>query len=280
MEDIQTFWWPRTGWWEQDKLLAVPSELPATQFGIGVALAGLKLEAIDGGGIQVPSLNQQDICGLLPAGPQALEVCSDLRAEGYCTYKWKVGVFPIDQELTWLDALLEKLPKNGRLRLDANGGLTVDDAEHWLDRCDRVKDQVNPCPIEYLEQPLPPDQFGAMQQLAERFETSIALDESMSTLGQMEAWDYQTWPGFYVIKPAIAGFPFKLQALLQKLGKKVIFSSAFETAVGRQAVLDLALSHYRQCYPEQTFPALGFGICRYFEDDWDHLTPKQLWERI
>ena len=51
---------------------------------------------------------------------------------GYQTLKWKIGVFPIDQELARLEALVGKVAGNPEKRLDANGGLTPQEAELWL----------------------------------------------------------------------------------------------------------------------------------------------------
>lgn len=277
----QEFWQSKTCRWLSVDDLAVPDALSATQFAVGTALVGLQR-----GHLTPPlPLSNRELCGLLPAGKKALEDLPNLLAQGFCTLKWKVGVYSLSEELHWLEILVSRLPENCQLRLDANGGLTLDQAEQWLAQCDQITGfDTNPDVasgrIEYLEQPLPPERLQAMQELSRRFQTKIALDESVATLTQMEMCDRQGWSGLYVIKPVIAGAPPRLQTFLAKLGQGVRFSSGFETVIGRQAALHLALDHCLQTFPRGALPALGFGTLNFFDDDWDQLTAEQLWEKI
>jgi O-succinylbenzoate synthase len=285
LDQAQQFWRQKAGWLRTEAALLVPDGLPASQFAVGAALS--EMTAAPGPAGSVYPLGHEDICGLLPAGGNALETWSGLWTRGHRTFKWKVGVFPVAAELAWLESLIGQLPADCRLRLDANGGLTLQEAEAWLARCDALGiaagDSIQGSAsggIEYLEQPLPPGQFEAMQRLSHQFETAIALDESVSTRVGRETCDRQNWPGLYVIKPSIGGYPARLKAFLSRVGPRVTFSSAFETVVGRQAVLGLALEHYRQYLPQRPFPALGLGTANYFDDDWDHLTPEALWQTL
>jgi O-succinylbenzoate synthase len=61
----------------------------------------------------------------------------------------------------------------------------------WLENCDRI-----PVEIEFIEQPLPVEQFDLMQELSYCYGTAIALDESVATLKQLEACYHQGWRGF------------------------------------------------------------------------------------
>lgn len=249
----------------------VPDGLPATQFGLGCALVNLDIEN--------PLVGVEpgvaDLCGLLPAGVAALETARELTAQGYCTLKWKVGVHPIADEIRWLEQLITDCPRNTQLRLDANGGLSIGQAEQWLAICDDINVRSPGATIEYLEQPLPPDQIEAMGGLGQRYRTAIALDESVATLGQLENCWARGWRGVMVVKPAIAGSPQRLQAFYQQHRPRLVFSSAFETGVGRRAALALAV----RCSSAKA-PALGFGTLGYFGDDWDTLTAAELWDRL
>jgi O-succinylbenzoate synthase len=250
---------------------AVPQKLPATQFAVGSALAALANLPPD------PDPGNLDICGLLPAGQAGLERWQTLVAQGTRTLKWKIGVWPVEQELVWLEQLGQGLPSPCRLRLDANGGLTVAVAQRWLEACDRLNGNPQSCTVEYLEQPLPPSQFEAMQQLARQFKTAIALDESVATVAQLQACHDQGWPGVYGVKPAIAGHPDQLRQFWRQSAAALVFSSVFETVVGRRAALDLAVTYQRE---RGTATALGFGTLGAFADDWDTLTPEQLWQQL
>ena len=94
--------------------------------------------------------------------------------------------------------------------------------------------------MEYLEQPLPPGQIKDIFRLNQDFQTSIALDESVASLGQLQQLYDQGWPGFYILKAAIMGDPRKLSIWLANHPIKAIFSSVFETAIARNQVLKLA----------------------------------------
>ncbi len=288
LEAAWSFWQGQQGWIEAEDLLMVPDALPASQFGAGTVLEGVKTQSTIPGGTKGFQMGNGDLCGLLPAGENPLQTAQRLFGQGHRTYKWKIGVYSTDGELAGLNALLAWLPEECRLRLDANGGLALPQAKAWLEHCDALGAFRQPNRhtarqggnIEYLEQPLPPQRMAEMVLLSERFSTPIALDESVATVGQMEMCDRNHWSGLYVVKPAIAGCPQKLRSRLQNLGTRVTFSSAFETVIGRQAALRIALEHNRRYFPAGSFPALGFGTLGYFADDWDDFTPVQLWERI
>lgn len=207
-----------------ETIAAIPDHLPACQFGFETALESLQGVAA--------SLPDPPLCGLLPAGATALTTWKDLWQQGYRTFKWKlVGSQP--EQLRLLEALVQALPPAAQLRLDANGGLDWLAACTWLELSDRLG-------IEFLEQPLPPQQFEAMQELSQRYTTPLALDESVATLTQLQACYDQGWRGIYIIKPAIAGFPSRLRQFCRENAIAAVFSSVFETNIGWQAGLRLA----------------------------------------
>ena len=291
------FWQNRTTLVESD----IPTNLPATQFGLASAWADLQRSRTSPPLPLSPS-PPPSICGLLPTGKAALTTWPQLWEQGFRTFKWKIGVADLAQECRWLEELIAQLPPQARLRLDANGGLTLSEATQLLRLCDQLnrvgphpkslspmerdfeEDSGPPLPggrgaggegqVEYLEQPLPPDQFAAMQTLAQQFHTPLALDESVVTMAQLEEHHRRGWKGLWVVKPAIAGWPDRLRHFWRRHSPPIIFSSVFETPIGRQAALALALD-YAQEVPSSL--ALGFGTLGWFEDDWDTLTPDQLW---
>ncbi len=254
----------------------IPDELPATQFGLESAMADLTRE-IEGKEPAIPadSFANAAICGLLPAGPSVLEIAPQRLAQGHRTLKWKIGVHPAVDEIRWLKQSMKDLPNSTRLRLDANGGLSLAQAEQWLGACDRLNNNPRLATVEYLEQPLPPDQLEVMTALGNRYRTAIALDESVATVAELEGCWQRGWRGVFVVKPAIAGSPQQLEAFCQEHRPRLVFSSAFETVVGRRAALAIAA----RCSPCPA-PALGFGTQGWFDDDWDTLTPADLWDKL
>jgi len=137
-------------------------------------------------------------------------------------------------------------------------------AVKWMERCSQR-------PIEFVEQPCFADASqGAEAQrkaddallgLAADYPTPIALDESVAGMPGLRTWLERGWPGVVVVKPALAGNPADVLALLAASHADVVFSSALETAVGRQAALRMAFA-FKNRQPR----ALGFGVGRLFQD--------------
>jgi o-succinylbenzoate synthase len=242
----------------ESDIFAIPDTLPCCQFGIGSAWEMLH------GPQSTVELAPEKLSALLPAGEAACEVWPRLWQKGHRTLKWKIGVLLIDAELEIFRDLTNALPEGAQLRLDANGGLSLLEAQRWLETCDHLRGgfggllvrsyRTPPVQVEYVEQPLPPVEFEAMQHLSNVYHTPIALDESVATLGQLIRCHEADWRGVMVIKAAIAGYPQALREFLATHPVDVVFSSVFETEVGRATALALArvFNHKDR--------AIGFGV--------------------
>jgi o-succinylbenzoate synthase len=224
-----------------DDIAAIPSYLPACQFAFESALLNLIPTQPN---IQTPHFNY---CYLLPAGQQALTTCQTLnQTQAITNFKWKIGVYPLATEIEILKQLVDILPAKSQLRLDANGGLNLSQAQKLLEVTDTIK------AIEFVEQPLSSEHLGEILQLSQEYSTPLALDESVASYQQLQTIYQQGWSGIFVIKAAIMGFPSQLKHFCHNNSLDIVFSSVFETEVGRSAVLKLAheLNHPR---------AIGFG---------------------
>jgi o-succinylbenzoate synthase len=261
----------------EETIFSISDELPACQFGFESALSNSPPPAPPcqggektGNSISLCQVGEKKLnrySGLLPAGETALQALQMLWQQGYRTFKWKIGVVAIDEELKIFDRLITAMHKLADrtqvfLRLDANCGLSYLQAKIWLQAGDRIKTirdfSVN---IEFLEQPLPVSMFEQMLELNAIYATPIALDESAANLARMQECTRQGWRGIFVIKPAIAGSPSQLQKFCQTHNIDAVFSSVFETQIGRQAALNLA----DRISPNSR--ALGFGTDCWFDDD-------------
>lgn len=227
------------------EVFSIPNDLPACQFAFESALTSH------------PSSSNLAYSGLLPAGEAVLQQWQLLYDRGYRTLKWKIGVYPIAEELAIFDLLVRSLPNSVKLRLDANGGLSYDEANLWLWTCDNLK--ASSIKIEFIEQPLPVAQFDQMMELGSCYATAIALDESVATFNQLVACYERGWRDIFVIKPCIAGYPSRLRQFCQERDIDAVFSSVFETDVGREAALNLAAQ--LSCRDR----AVGFGISHWFD---------------
>ncbi|PZV11556.1 MAG: o-succinylbenzoate synthase [Leptolyngbya sp.] len=247
----------------EDTIFDIPYALPACQFGFEMAQ-----EQVSGFRFQVSEFEEQPMdsalvqSALLPAGEGALSVWKKLWQAGYRTFKWKIGVEALEIELALLERLAHDLPKAARLRLDANGGLSMEAAIAWLSACDSVSADlsVRSPIIEYLEQPLPPSQLAQMMELSKQHSTPLALDESVATLAQLQDCHTQGWPGIFIIKPAISGSPRRLRQFFQDHSIDAVFSSVFETEIGRQAGLQLAAELGNRDR------AMGYGTEHWFDE--------------
>ncbi|MCW5316487.1 o-succinylbenzoate synthase [Nostoc sp. KVJ3] len=257
-----------------ERIFSISDELPACQFGFESALEGVgsRRDAINRVCTGVESVNWGNeffsmshapyFSGLLPSGEAALSQWETLWQRGYRTFKWKIGVDAIADELKIFESLIHTLPASTKLRLDANGGLTYEEAKLWLSNCDNLKaNGEQPIEIEFIEQPLPVQQFQQMLELSTSYETAIALDESVATLGQLAACHQQGWRGIFVIKPVIVGSPSRLRKFCHQHQIDTVFSSVFETAIARLAALQLAAELSRNNR------AIGFGIDHFFEQE-------------
>lgn len=243
----------------EEVIFSIPDELPACQFGFESASSA------------VQSVNLS-VCGLLPAGKAALDTWQKLFQKGYTTFKWKIGVYSCVEELEILHSLVQVLPPSVKIRLDGNGGLNYEEASLWLLNCDNINsDEKLSLEIEYLEQPLSPCQLPQMLELSYGYKTPIALDESVATVRQLMATYAQGWRGIFVIKPGIAGSPLRLRQFCLTYKIDAVFSSVFETVIGRQAAVQLAaLSNCKR--------AVGFGVNHLFTEVEEN--PQKLWNKL
>ena len=238
-----------------EDITAIPDCLPACQFAFESAWLGLSDRS------SKDDFSDLNYCYLLPAGEKALSAWQEIsRHQSATTFKWKIGVYPLATEIEILKQLVDSFPATVKLRLDANGGLNLSQAEKLL----RVTDTLDA--IVFVEQPLKSDRLTDMMQLAQAHNTVLALDESVASYTQLQAAYERGWRGVYVIKAPLMGFPTRLKQFCHA-DLDIVFSSVFETEVGRKAVFKLVreLNHPR---------AVGFGIESFYQSEDEKLTNK------
>jgi O-succinylbenzoate synthase len=260
-----------------EMIFSISPELPACQFGFESALSNEINSPPPAPPCQGGEKKLSQYSGLLPAGETALSALQMLWAQGFRTFKWKISVAAIEEELQVFQQLIKAMDdlgdrKKALLRLDANGGLNYSQAETWLKTCDNVLEIPDfSVKIEFLEQPLPVTQFDEMLALSAVYKTPIALDESAANLDRIQECYNQGWRGIFVIKPAICGSPSQLRKFCRTHNIDAVFSSVFETQIGRQAALNLATEL------SLNSRALGFGTDDWF-DDYQETWLKHLWQ--
>ena len=218
-------------WLEREELEQSLPQLPKPLgFGLGLALA--EIDGLgspnEGGWLSPPSS-----AWLLPAGAGALPALSKILQNnpgpGPFSVKWKVACHSDGEERQLLEQLLQMLPQQARLRLDANGGWDRCRARSWAEALQREPR------LEWLEQPLAPADHQGLLRLAETL--PVALDESLLLLSAAER---ASWPGWLVRRPALEGDPRPLLDQLRRGLPRQMLSSALETGIGRRAIGHLA----------------------------------------
>jgi len=228
---------------------ALPGLPPPLAFGLGLALA--ELDGLGDPAVEpwrpapAPAWLLPAGAALLPALERALVAAAAAPGPPPCpfTVKWKVAAADDALERSLLEQLLERLPGNARLRLDANGGWDRATAAAWAARL-----AAEPR-LEWLEQPLAAADLEGLNALAARL--PVALDESLAH----EPGLRQHWPGWQVRRPAVEGDPRPLLAALAAGRPRWMVSTAFETGVGRRLVEHAAALQWEG--PTPTAPGLA-----------------------
>jgi len=155
---------------------------------------------------------------------------------GFGAVKVKLSGAPevYDRELDALRALREALPREVRLRLDANGAWAPAAAPAALARLRGLR-------VELVEQPTP---VGALRALG-RCAVPWAIDESLLDAGDLAA-ALRRGGGCVaaVIKPAVHGLfgAYALAARARAAGKGVVVTHFFDGPIGTAAACELALA--------------------------------------
>jgi o-succinylbenzoate synthase len=147
------------------------------------------------------------------------------------------------------------LGPEGRIRVDANGGWNVDEAE-------RAIHALAPYDLEYVEQPCATvAELGELRTRVAYMGIPIAADESVRKAADPLAVARAGAADLLVIKAAPLGGVHSALAIVEQAGLPVVVSSALDTAVGLGMGLQLAAS-----VPQLDFDC-GLATSALFADD-------------
>jgi O-succinylbenzoate synthase len=165
--------------------------------------------------------------------PQAAHAL--VSASGCSTAKVKVadpGALLAD-DLARVEAVRDSLGPSGRIRVDANGAWSVDDAVHAIGELDRAAGG-----LEYVEQPC-----AAVEDLAlvrRRVSVPIAADESIRRASDPYLVRDLAAADIAVLKVQPLGGVRACLRIAEDIGMPVVVSSALETSLGLAAGVALA----------------------------------------
>ncbi|GAA1504634.1 o-succinylbenzoate synthase [Nocardioides humi] len=158
-----------------------------------------------------------------------------VRAGGCRTAKVKVAEpgQTLADEVARLEAVRDALGPDGRIRVDANGGWSVDDAVAAIGRLDRAAGG-----LEYVEQPV-----ASVEDLAvvrRRVDVPVAADESIRRAEDPYRVRDLAAADIAVLKVQPLGGVRACLEIAERIGLPVVVSSALETSVGIAAGVALA----------------------------------------
>ncbi len=157
-------------------------------------------------------------------------------AHGATHLKVKVGRLPLEQEDARVWAIRASVGDAPRLRLDANGAWTRDQAQATIARLRRWD-------IEWFEQPLPPGDVEGMAHLRRTLGVAVAADESVTCMAALEALAAAEALDVAVIKPMFVGGPQRASELAHRareLGIGAVITHAFGSPIDRAAAVHVA----------------------------------------
>jgi o-succinylbenzoate synthase len=174
---------------------------------------------------------------LIERGPEALRVEAErAAAAGFRAAKIKLGAASLDEDLARARAARLGLGPGIRLRGDANGAWNESTAGEALAAVEQFD-------FDFVEQPLPADDVAGLARLRRRSTVRIAVDESVSTEEGAFRVIAADAAQVFVLKPAMLGGAaraLEIATLVRKAGGDVVFSHAFESAIGARHALHCA----------------------------------------
>ncbi len=164
----------------------------------------------------------------------------------------KLKVTPAQRDLATVGAVREAWP-NLALAVDFNGTADADALR-----------RLDPLHLEYVEQPAPAEELVRSAHLASLIEAPVALDESLSSTGALDAAVALGAGRIANVKPARCGSPHAAAAMVghaRNAGLEVFVGGMVESGVGRAAALAVA------ALPGCTLPTdLGPSLAYFAED--------------
>ncbi|MCY4135091.1 MAG: o-succinylbenzoate synthase [bacterium] len=211
-----------------------PDDLPNERFAHGaVELALLGLEARRTGQTQAAVLAAG---GAVADSIELNALVSDAHtaaaavAAGFRAVKLKVGASDLEEDVASVAAVRGAVGDDTRLRLDANGAWTTEEAVEALARLEQYD-------VEYVEEPVVG--IESLAQVAPRSPIPLAVDDSLSSAETQIPESIAV----VVVKPMALGGPRTAYAAARRWidqGRKVVVTNYFDSAIGQHAALSVA----------------------------------------
>ena len=231
------------------------SNLPSLRFGVEQAIISLLIKRRELNTL-LTTEKRIAINGLvgIEAEENVFKKVDDLLVDDFKTIKIKLGVNSVEEDIALVKKISTRIDDSIKLRLDINGGWNYQEAEYAVNNLPKEK-------VEFIEQPV--KSINELVMLSDFSPIPIGVDESIKNISGATDIVLRSNIKVIVLKPSILGSIIQTISLIksaEKLDKKIIISSAFESVVGRSALFMLA-SLVNGNY------AHGLNTASYLEDD-------------
>ena len=213
---------------------------PSFVFGLGTALESAQASALAlplSKWLAKQAATSVPVNGLLgdaEPGPISGQAARQWRA-GHRTFKVKVAVGSPQRDIERIQAVVDAVPE-ATLRLDANGGWTIDQARIVLDA-------ISPARIDFIEQPLSTGLVKESWALCRDRGLRLALDEEVSTVEDAMSVIDRRACDVIILKPMVLGSlraSYLIALAAQGRAMEVVYTSSWESDIGIAATLHLA----------------------------------------
>ena len=170
--------------------------------------------------------------------------------------KVKVDSTNIFDQIDKVKSITDQFQGLARLRLDFN-------ESYDLPRAIRICKMLDTMPIDYIEQPLPKNNFEDMYELRLHTEIPIAVDEMITDFDSIEKMLDHQCADVFILKPMIIGGVHKTKKMVEMIkaqDKRVSLSSLLESNVGRHMYLHMSAAF-------QIEEECGIATNTFFESD-------------
>lgn len=218
------------------------TDFPAANFSIETALLDLQAKQQNTSVAQLINPNAASEievnCMLGHLDKNILYKAKQAEAQGFCVLKIKMGINPINEELSFLEVLLDQLQPQTLLRLDANQAWDAKQSVSILETLEKYSEK-----IESLEEPLKyynHEQYRGLQTITS---IPLALDESFSLQSNHSPKITNLPLKRLIIKPVAIGSllkSYRIAKIARKYKIDVIITSSIETGYGLWANTCLA----------------------------------------
>ena len=219
-----------------------PALAAALRFGLETALydvlgkeSGSPVAALLGGEPRPVAVNA--LIGV-DSAREATRLAKEAVDQGFSTVKLKIGGRTPEEDVALVRAVREAVGAAVRVRVDANGSWSVEEAIATISRLEEFD-------LEYVEQPVAAKEVQGMAQVRRSVRVPIAADESLAGLEDAQRLLDADAADVFVIKATRAGGlqpTREIMGLVQRHGRAAVVTSSLETGVGIAASLHLAAS--------------------------------------